>query len=160
MLRAGQRAERLHFTLSRHRSHHRGHHSAATVRSNFLEFFRAKEHTVVGSVSVLPHHDPSLAFVNAGMVPWKGVFQGKRAAPAPRLANSQRCVRVGGKHNDLDVVGELALLCLVKQKSSLVQRNVLLRTRCLLSFYLSLLCCRQGRESPDHVRDAGFLVLR
>ena len=66
---------------------------------------------MVGSVSVLPHHDPSLAFVNAGMVPWKGVFQGKRAAPAPRLANSQRCVRVGGKHNDLDVVGELAVEC-------------------------------------------------
>jgi len=106
MLRAGQWAGRLRSSLSRHLSHHhRSQHSAATIRSNFLEFFRAKDHTVVGSVSVLPHHDPSLAFVNAGMVPWKGVFQGKRAAPAPRLANSQRCVRVGGKHNDLDVVG-------------------------------------------------------
>ena len=158
MLRAGQWAGRLRSSLSRHLGHHhRSQHSAATIRSNFLEFFRAKDHTVVGSVSVLPHHDPSLAFVNAGMVPWKGVFQGKRAAPAPRLANSQRCVRVGGKHNDLDVVGELVS---VKKKSSLFQWNVLLLTYCLLSVFLSLLRCRHGRESPDNVRDAGFLVIR
>ena len=82
------------------------HTSAAHVRRKFLEYFRSEDHHVLPSSSVRPpSSDPSLSFVNAGMNQWKGVFQGVTKAPAPRVVNSQKCVRVGGKHNDLSVVG-------------------------------------------------------
>ena len=82
------------------------HTSAAHVRRKFLEYFHSEDHRVLPSSSVRPlSSDPSLSFVNAGMNQLKGVFQGVTQAPAPRVVNSQKCVRVGGKHNDLSVVG-------------------------------------------------------
>ena len=82
------------------------HTSASHVRRKFLEYFRSEDHRVLPSSSVRPPaSDSSLSFVNAGMNQWKGVFQGVTQAPAPRVVNSQKCVRVGGKHNDLSVVG-------------------------------------------------------
>lgn len=92
-------------TLYRHRP--RSYTSAAQVRGEFLDYFRGSTelpHTVVPPSPVLPHNDPSLAFVNSGMVQFKPVFQGWSPAPCPRAVNSQRCVRVGGRHNDLAVV--------------------------------------------------------
>merc|ERR1719228_231032 len=81
------------------------HISSAKVRSQFLEYFRDKDHALVPSSPVVPFNDPSLTFVNAGMNQFKPVFQGLAEAPNARIANSQKCVRVGGKHNDLSVVG-------------------------------------------------------
>ena len=82
------------------------HGTAARVRKQFLDYFRSNEHVIVPSSSVKPpNNDPSLSFVNAGMNQFKPVFQGEASPPAPRVANVQRCVRVGGKHNDLNVVG-------------------------------------------------------
>src|SRR5436309_1932037 len=75
------------------------------IRSLFLEYFRSKEHAVVASAPLVPQNDPTLLFVNAGMVPFKNVFTGAESPPAPRAVSSQKCVRAGGKHNDLDNVG-------------------------------------------------------
>jgi alanyl-tRNA synthetase len=82
--------------------------SAADVRRAFLEFFREHGHTVVPSSSLIPGNDPTLLFTNAGMVQFKDVFLGKDARPYSRAASSQRCVRAGGKHNDLENVGYTA----------------------------------------------------
>jgi alanyl-tRNA synthetase len=82
--------------------------SAADVRRAFLEFFRARGHTVVPSSSLVPGNDPTLLFTNAGMVQFKEVFLGKDRRPYVRAASSQRCVRAGGKHNDLENVGYTA----------------------------------------------------
>ena len=78
------------------------------IRSAFLGYFAAHDHLVVPSAPLVPQDDPTLLFVNAGMVPFKTVFTGQKAAPAPRAASSQKCVRAGGKHNDLDNVGYTA----------------------------------------------------
>ncbi|MWV28329.1 alanine--tRNA ligase [Aurantiacibacter rhizosphaerae] len=78
------------------------------IRRTFLEFFADKDHKIVPSAPLVPYNDPSLMFVNAGMVPFKNVFTGVEAAPAPRATSSQKCVRAGGKHNDLDNVGYTA----------------------------------------------------
>ena len=75
------------------------------IRSKFLEYFRERGHTLVSSASVVPHDDPTLLFVNAGMVPFKDVFLGRSARDYRRAASSQKCIRVGGKHNDLENVG-------------------------------------------------------
>lgn len=75
------------------------------LRSAFLSFFRERDHTVVPSASLLPGEDPSLLFVNAGMVPFKRVFMGNETRPYTRATSSQKCVRAGGKHNDLNMVG-------------------------------------------------------
>jgi len=75
------------------------------LRSAFLAYFGEREHKVVPSAPLVPQSDPSLLFVNAGMVPFKNIFTGAERAPAPRAASSQKCVRAGGKHNDLDNVG-------------------------------------------------------
>jgi alanyl-tRNA synthetase len=77
----------------------------ADIRSAFLEYFREKEHRVVPSASLVPHDDPTLLFVNAGMVPFKDIFTGRAPKESPRAASSQRCLRVSGKHNDLEEVG-------------------------------------------------------
>jgi alanyl-tRNA synthetase len=82
--------------------------SAADVRSAFLEFFRAQSHMIVPSSSLVPGNDPTLLFTNAGMVQFKDVFLGKEQRDYLRAASSQRCVRAGGKHNDLENVGYTA----------------------------------------------------
>jgi alanyl-tRNA synthetase len=79
--------------------------SAAEVRRAFLEFFRARGHTVVPSSSLVPGNDATLLFTNAGMVQFKDVFLGKERRDYVRATTSQRCVRAGGKHNDLENVG-------------------------------------------------------
>jgi alanyl-tRNA synthetase len=78
------------------------------IRSSFLDYFAKGEHLVVPSAPLVPQNDPTLLFVNAGMVPFKNVFTGAEVPPAPRAASSQKCVRAGGKHNDLDNVGYTA----------------------------------------------------
>ena len=82
--------------------------SAADVRSAFLEFFRAHSHMIVPSSSLVPGNDPTLLFTNSGMVQFKDVFLGKEQRDYLRAASSQRCVRAGGKHNDLENVGYTA----------------------------------------------------
>ncbi|HEV7448624.1 MAG TPA: alanine--tRNA ligase [Steroidobacteraceae bacterium] len=82
--------------------------SAVDVRRAFLEFFREHGHTVVPSSSLVPGNDPTLLFTNAGMVQFKDVFLGKEKRDYVRATSSQRCVRAGGKHNDLENVGYTA----------------------------------------------------
>ncbi|HZR80221.1 MAG TPA: alanine--tRNA ligase [Candidatus Binatia bacterium] len=77
----------------------------ADVRQTFLEFFRARSHLIVPSARIVPESDPSLLFTNAGMVPFKNVFLGNERPRAPRVADVQKCLRISGKHNDLDDVG-------------------------------------------------------
>ena len=79
--------------------------SAADVRRTFLEYFREQGHTIVRSSSLVPGNDPTLLFTNAGMVQFKDVFLGKETRDYVRATTSQRCVRAGGKHNDLENVG-------------------------------------------------------
>ncbi len=83
-------------------------HSTNDIRRAFLDFFAANGHSVVPSAPLVPYNDPTLMFVNAGMVPFKNVFTGLETRPAPTAASSQKCVRAGGKHNDLDNVGYTA----------------------------------------------------
>ncbi|HTM64523.1 MAG TPA: alanine--tRNA ligase [Gammaproteobacteria bacterium] len=78
------------------------------IRSRFLEFFDKSGHTIVPSSSLVPGNDPTLLFTNAGMVQFKDVFLGTESRPYTRAASSQRCVRAGGKHNDLERVGYTA----------------------------------------------------
>ena len=82
--------------------------SLADIRSQFLGYFAANDHAVIPSAPLVPQSDPSLLFVNAGMVPFKNIFTGAESPPAPRATTSQKCVRAGGKHNDLDNVGYTA----------------------------------------------------
>ncbi|HSH47942.1 MAG TPA: alanine--tRNA ligase, partial [Halomonas sp.] len=81
---------------------------SAAIRQAFLSFFEQHGHTVVPSSSLVPDNDPTLLFTNAGMVPFKDVFLGRDPRSYVRAASSQRCVRAGGKHNDLDNVGYTA----------------------------------------------------
>ena len=78
------------------------------IRRAFLDFFAAHDHEVVPSGPLVPHNDPTLLFTNAGMVQFKNVFTGKETRARSRAATSQKCVRAGGKHNDLDNVGYTA----------------------------------------------------
>ena len=80
----------------------------ADIRTGFLDYFASKDHKVVPSASLVPVNDPTLLFTNAGMVPFKNQFIGQEPAVAPRAVSSQKCVRAGGKHNDLDNVGYTA----------------------------------------------------
>ena len=82
--------------------------STSKIRQDFLEFFRSKGHAVVPSSPLVPGNDPTLLFTNAGMVQFKDVFLGAEKRSYTRAASSQRCVRAGGKHNDLDQVGYTA----------------------------------------------------
>jgi alanyl-tRNA synthetase len=79
---------------------------AADVRNAFLEFFKSKGHAIVTSSSLVPSNDPTLLFTNAGMVQFKDVFTGAEQRDYKRATTSQKCVRAGGKHNDLDEVGK------------------------------------------------------
>ena len=78
------------------------------IRSGFLDFFQRNGHEVLPSSSLIPHNDPTLMFTAAGMVPFKNIFTGVEKPAFPRAATSQKCVRAGGKHNDLDNVGYTA----------------------------------------------------
>ena len=78
------------------------------IRTEFLDFFRSKDHAIVASAPLVPQNDPTLLFVNAGMVPFKNYFTAAETPPWPRAASSQKSVRAGGKHNDLDNVGYTA----------------------------------------------------
>jgi alanyl-tRNA synthetase len=80
----------------------------ADIRSQFLGFFAARDHEVVDSAPLVPQDDPTLLFVNAGMAPFKNAFTGTETRANPRAVSSQKCVRAGGKHNDLDNVGYTA----------------------------------------------------
>jgi len=82
--------------------------SSAEIRKDFLDFFASKGHTIVPSSPLVPGNDPTLLFTNAGMVQFKDVFLGAEKRSYKRAASSQRCVRAGGKHNDLDQVGYTA----------------------------------------------------
>src|SRR5918996_953597 len=81
---------------------------SSDIRTAFLDFFAKNDHTVVPSAPLVPRHDPTLMFTNAGMVPFKNVFTGAEKPIALRAASAQKCVRAGGKHNDLDNVGYTA----------------------------------------------------
>ncbi len=78
------------------------------IRRTFLDYFGKNDHAVIASAPLVPQSDPTLLFVNAGMVPFKNMFTGAETPPAPRATSSQKCVRAGGKHNDLDNVGYTA----------------------------------------------------
>ncbi len=82
--------------------------SLADIRSSFLDFFRTHGHAIVPSSPLVPRNDPSLLFTNAGMVQFKNVFTGQETRDYSRAATVQKCVRAGGKHNDLDNVGYTA----------------------------------------------------
>ena len=81
---------------------------SSEIRKKFLDFFASKDHEIVASSSLVPGNDPSLLFTNAGMVQFKDVFLGNESRPYQRATSSQRCVRAGGKHNDLENVGYTA----------------------------------------------------
>jgi len=82
--------------------------STNDIRRSFLDYFEGQGHTRVPSAPLVPHNDPTLMFVNAGMVPFKNVFTGLETRPYSTATSSQKCVRAGGKHNDLDNVGYTA----------------------------------------------------
>ncbi|BBD97870.1 alanine--tRNA ligase [Sphingobium amiense] len=82
--------------------------STNDIRRSFLDYFGANGHTIVPSAPLVPHNDPTLMFVNAGMVPFKNVFTGLETRPYRTATSSQKSVRAGGKHNDLDNVGYTA----------------------------------------------------
>src|SRR3990170_2473142 len=82
--------------------------STNDIRRSFLDYFEKNEHARVQSAPLVPHNDPTLMFVNAGMVPFKNVFTGLETRPYSTAVSSQKCVRAGGKHNDLDNVGYTA----------------------------------------------------
>ncbi len=79
--------------------------TSEAIRQSFLDFFREKEHEIVPSAPLVPHDDPTLLFINAGMNPFKDVFLGEGTRPYNRVADTQKCLRVSGKHNDLEEVG-------------------------------------------------------
>src|SRR5690349_21319246 len=82
--------------------------SSDLLRRTFLEFFAQRGHEIVPSAPLVPQNDPTLMFVNAGMVQFKDVFTGKDRRPYQRAASSQKCIRISGKHNDLENVGVTA----------------------------------------------------
>ena len=82
--------------------------STNDIRKSFLDYFARQGHAVLPSAPLVPYSDPTLMFVNAGMVPFKNAFTGLESPPAPTATSSQKCVRAGGKHNDLDNVGYTA----------------------------------------------------
>ena len=82
--------------------------SSNDIRRDFLAFFHGRGHAIVPSSPLVPGNDPTLLFTNAGMVQFKDVFLGAEKRSYNRAVSSQRCVRAGGKHNDLDQVGYTA----------------------------------------------------
>src|SRR4029450_419385 len=82
--------------------------NANEIRSRFLDFFKERGHTIVPSSSLVPANDPTLLFVNSGMVQFKDVFLGLEKRPYVRATSVQRCLRAGGTHTDLDTVRSTA----------------------------------------------------
>ena len=80
--------------------------TSVEIRQQFLDFFASKDHEIVASSLVVPQNDPTLMFTNAGMNQFKDVFLGTGSRPYRRAADTQKCIRAGGKHNDLDDVGQ------------------------------------------------------
>ncbi len=78
---------------------------SAEIRDKFLDFFKSKAHIIVPSAPIVTKNDPTLLFTNAGMNQFKDYFLGNKKAPYPRVADTQKCLRVSGKHNDLEEVG-------------------------------------------------------
>ena len=78
---------------------------SAEIRQQFLDFFKSKEHVIVPSAPIVVKNDPTLLFTNAGMNQFKDYFLGNRKAEYRRVADTQKCLRVSGKHNDLEEVG-------------------------------------------------------
>src|SRR4029077_18121749 len=76
-----------------------------SIRRQFLNYFKKNQHAIIPSSPVVPHDDPTLLFINAGMNQFKDVFLGKTHRDYTRATTSQKCIRVGGKHNDLENVG-------------------------------------------------------
>jgi alanyl-tRNA synthetase len=83
-------------------------HTLNAVRTAFLDYFARNTHTILPSSALVPHNDPTLLFTNAGMVPFKNIFTGEETALYNRVSTAQKCIRAGGKHNDLDSVGYTA----------------------------------------------------
>ncbi len=79
--------------------------TASAIRQHFLDFFKSKQHTIVPSAPIVVKNDPTLLFTNAGMNQFKDYFLGNKKAPSTRIADTQKCLRVSGKHNDLEEVG-------------------------------------------------------
>ena len=79
--------------------------TAAEIRQQFLDFFASKGHHIVPSAPIVVKNDPTLLFTNAGMNQFKDLFLGNKPAPYKRVADTQKCLRVSGKHNDLEEVG-------------------------------------------------------
>src|SRR5437870_13609453 len=79
--------------------------TAKEIRQTFLDFFKSKGHTIVSSAPIVVKNDPTLMFTNAGMNQFKDIFLGNQKPTAPRIADTQKCLRVSGKHNDLEEVG-------------------------------------------------------
>ncbi|HET7115684.1 MAG TPA: alanine--tRNA ligase-related protein, partial [Hanamia sp.] len=78
---------------------------SAEIRQHFLDFFKSKGHQIVPSAPIVIKNDPTLLFTNAGMNQFKEFFLGNKTAPYSRVADTQKCLRVSGKHNDLEEVG-------------------------------------------------------
>jgi len=79
--------------------------TSSHIRNKFLEFFKSKQHHIVPSAPIVVKNDPTLMFTNAGMNQFKDYFLGNQQAPYTRIADTQKCLRVSGKHNDLEEVG-------------------------------------------------------
>src|SRR5690554_5020551 len=79
--------------------------TSQNIRKSFLDFFESKEHKIVSSAPIVLKNDPTLMFTNAGMNQFKDFFLGNKAAKHTRVADTQKCLRVSGKHNDLEEVG-------------------------------------------------------
>src|ERR1700712_2346353 len=82
--------------------------SSTKIRDTFRSYFKKNGHEWVHSASIIPQNDPTLIFVNAGMVPFKDVFTGRDQRPYTRATSAQKCIRISGKHNDLENVGVTA----------------------------------------------------
>src|SRR5436190_20181555 len=79
--------------------------TSAEIRKAFLDFFESKGHQIVPSAPIVVKNDPTLMFINSGMAPFKDIFLGNSPIKYPRIADTQKCLRVSGKHNDLEEVG-------------------------------------------------------
>ena len=87
---------------------------AAEIRQSYFDFFASKDHKIVPSAPVVPHDDPTLLFNNSGMAPFKPYFLGLAQPPSRRIADTQKCIRVSGKHNDLEETGHDRLIQTVR----------------------------------------------